>query len=36
MIHDFDPSGEDHDLACLCPCCSQAEQEREEEVELDD
>ena len=36
MIHDFDPSGEEHDEACLCPCCDQAEQELEEEDESDE
>lgn len=31
MIHDFDPSGEDHPDHCMCPCCDQARQEDEEE-----
>lgn len=31
MIHDFDPSGEDHDECCMCPCCDQAAQEELEE-----
>lgn len=30
MIHDFDPSGEEHDGACMCPCCDQAEGKFEE------
>jgi hypothetical protein len=25
MIHDFDPSGEDHPDDCMCPCCDQPE-----------
>lgn len=35
MIHDFDPSGEDHDGACMCPCCDQAAQEEQEEEDKD-
>jgi len=33
MIHDFDPSGEDHDEACMCPCCDQVEGKLDEEGE---
>jgi len=25
MIHDFDPSGDEHPEACMCPCCDLAE-----------
>ena len=25
VIHDFDPSGDEHDPACMCPCCDLAE-----------
>lgn len=25
VIHDFDPSGDEHPPACMCPCCDQAE-----------
>lgn len=25
VIHDFDPSGEEHDDSCMCPCCDLAE-----------
>lgn len=25
VIHDFDPSGDEHPGACMCPCCDQAE-----------
>lgn len=25
VIHDFDPSGDEHDGACMCQCCDQAE-----------
>ena len=24
-VHDFDPSGDEHPGACMCPCCDQAE-----------
>lgn len=25
VVHDFDPSGDEHPGACMCPCCDQAE-----------
>lgn len=25
VIHDFDPSGDEHHPACMCPCCDLAE-----------
>lgn len=25
FVHDFDPSGDEHPGACMCPCCDMAE-----------
>lgn len=33
MIHDFDPSGDDHHEACMCPCCDLAEGKMDSEEE---
>lgn len=36
MIHDFDPSGDDHPEACMCPCCDLAEGRMDPEDEDED